>query len=428
MQSARQEMRRRLSSNIGWVTLWGFLSRAFPVAAMFVAARILGAHEFGRLAAVLATVTTIEALVTSGLHVTAIRHLAATRSRPEEFGQILGSVLRLAMLATGAASITALLAPEIISTALTGTLSLANEIRLSALWIFLSCCTTVFLGIFLALERPRILFRIGATQGVVAMTLIPLLASYFGVPGSIAGWTAVNFVGVLAYLWLLPGELPSGVTLWRSIRGPSNRSFFWSSVVPGSVNGFAWTAGQWVALAIVLRSDAGPASVGAFAAAQQILSAAVFVPMMVGVAISPILSERLGAGSAVESANLFWKSFFWISVCAMPIGAVVIAGSPWIAEAYGTTFVPLTAVFAIGGATIIVTAPQGVLTQYFFALERNWLLALTGILGGLVNAVAAFFLASRTPDLAAAAALLIAQSVKGGLGLCILAWLRRGRS
>ena len=71
-------------------------------------------------------------------------------------------------------------------------------------------------------------------------------------------------------------------------------------------------------------------------------------------------------------AHLALRSARTILLCIVPIVALLVLLSPWVARLYGPEFADGSAVFAVVSVAAAIMAPYGALTNYVIARQRMW--------------------------------------------------------
>jgi O-antigen/teichoic acid export membrane protein len=179
---------------------------------------------------------------------------------------------------------------------------------------------------------------------------------------------------------------------------------------------------------MLVNTQGGLAQVGIFNAANQWFGLVIFIPGLLGQALIPMMSERLGRGDAGTSRRMLKMSTALNGITSVLIIAVVWEFGPLIARLYGRGFEATPAVLNIAlitGGLLAVLASVG---HVIVASGRMWM-GFVMNLGWAICFIGATRLLVYRGALGLAEARLVAYVIHG-VWTGLFAWrlLREGRA
>ena len=417
----------RLRAAIFWGGFATIVGRGLPLLSMMIAARQLGASEFGKLALLVSSCLAFEVFVSAGLSVTSTKLVADfARTNVNRAGQVIDFVSIVSLVAALAiASLIVLLAPFLANNVMANP-GLEEQVRWSALLVCLLAFSVVQQGVLLGMEA----FKSQATIEVVGGFTILLLVSWgtaeFGVNGGLGGLIGGHFVRCSVQFAAISRELSlRGIPrYWRFPK--SEASIFWMFSVPSMANSFLWGPVTWFAITIVVRQPNGAAEVGLFSAANQWFSLLLFLPTILNQTIFPIMTERFNAGEEKAAWKVFSAKSMVILLVMLPLTGLVAASAEWIMGRYGAEYEGAGFVLVLVAISALVAAPQGPMGNVLLSHSKPWQWFNTGLVwaGVLLSTV---FIGREYGALALASGFLIAYGVRGILAvLCVVRiWNKR---
>lgn len=152
----------------------------------------------------------------------------------------------------------------------------------------------------------------------------------------------------------------------------------WRFSFPAVLGGILVTPVNWACTAMLVNQPNGYGENGIYSAASQWFMAIMMLPLILGQAVLPILSEQLGMDQWHRSGRILRLS---MTVNALAVCPAVIVGclvSPLIMGFYGAAFAGgwpvLVAVLLTAGLVAAVQIPMG---QFIYASGRMWTGCLT---------------------------------------------------
>jgi O-antigen/teichoic acid export membrane protein len=421
---------RRLAGGIFWTTLSGLFGRVLSLVVGVVLARVFGTADYGAYGMIQGTVGMFGTLSGLGLGLTATKYVAEYRqSRPEDASQVVALTSSVALVSGVLFSIVLALGAGVLAVRVLGAPALEGPLRVSALLLFLSNVSGAQTGVLSGFESFRRLAYVSVEGG--AVSAIALLAGgiCFGVRGAVWGLVVGQFaICVFAHLAIVRVAREHGVRLrlWGSWGGSSH--LLWRFSVPATLAGLMVTPVSWACSAMLVNTQGGLAQVGIFNAANQWFGLVIFIPGLLGQALIPMMSERLGRGDAGTSRRMLKMSTALNGITSVLIIAVVWEFGPLIARLYGRGFEATPAVLNIAlitGGLLAVLASVG---HVIVASGRMWM-GFVMNLGWAICFIGATRLLVYRGALGLAEARLVAYVIHG-VWTGLFAWrlLREGRA
>jgi O-antigen/teichoic acid export membrane protein len=363
----------QLISAMFWNGLSGIFGRGFPVLGMLIAARILGRELFGELGIVYQTAMTLEVFAVAGLGTTATTFVAHwLHTEPERVGRIMLMCYGFTALIGCLFAAGFMLGADWIAGTVFSAPALADELRLGGLLAFLYALAAVQNGMLIGFKAFRDMALASLLGGIASATLLVAGAYGIGVGGALYGLgIALALRAMLNYLLIRRAMRHHGLRMrfdWPRTELP----LLWRFSLPSVLTMALWTLATWSASVLLVRQPGGMAEMGLLAAANQWFSALMFVPLVLTQVLLPTYAERLASERPLEAGALALRSAFTILLCILPIAALMMLFSPWIARLYGPEFADGGSVFAISFLAAAVMAPYGALTNYLVARQRMW--------------------------------------------------------
>jgi len=330
---------RRLAANGTWAALEALGSRGLLLVAMMLAARMLGAKDFGALAAVQGTVTLIAAIVTEGLRFTAATQIArAAHAETQARSRIVTLVVWTATAAAILMAGTMLASAPLLAKHVFAAPALTDELRIASLVLLLEALSGLQQGILSGFQSFKALAIAGIARGIVLLPLVAWGAEVAGAPGILWAIAAAAFVGLIlrgvSIARLLKRENVS-MTLRPSA---AEYSMLWKVTLPGSLMTILWVPVNWLGMVMLVRTPNGYVEMGVLGAANQWLSVLLFLPNVLSSVTLPLFSEKHATEteSALRSAARFAMRTSLLTT--VPPALLIALASPWIMSFYGPDF------------------------------------------------------------------------------------------
>lgn len=391
-----RQLKGQLFSAMFWNGVSAVFARGFPVLGMLIAARILGREAFGELGIVYQTIMTLEVFAIAGLGTTATTFVASwLQAEPERVPRIMVLCYGFTALTGSLFAIGFTVGADWIAAAVLAAPALADELRLGGLLALLYALVAVQSGMLIGFKAFRDMAIANFLGGVVTATLLATGAYKAGVAGALYGLgIALALRALLNYLLIRRAMRRHGLHMRLSLPR-AELPLLWRFSLPSVLTMALWTLATWSASVLLVRQPDGMAEMGLLAAANQWFSALMFVPGVLTQVLLPTYAERLAGARPIEAGNLALRSALIILLCIVPIVALLIAFSPWIARLYGPEFAAGDVVFAIAFLAAGVMAPYGALTNYLVARQRMWTRLAISLLWTVVLLAGAAILVER---------------------------------
>lgn len=407
----RSEPIARLRRTAGWSVGGAMAGRVAALVSAVLLARILGPAHYGEYVLVLATITSVASVSTSGLGTAASKYLAdfhggAALHRDTGITIVGASAAGYAVLSC---ALLALAAPSLAQHHFHHS-AMTAPLMLGALALAFAIVQGVAQGALNGLERFRINALFSSGGAIALACTLPMCAWLGGVMGGLVAWTAVT--GVCACYGV---QLLCKGTDWRGVlrAGPlrSEARRFSAVSMPLVLSAVVMAPVNWLALSLLARTPAGFAQVGQFNAAYQWYMGLIFIPAVIAGTVLPALSRMRASGDGKGFASLTRHSIATNALVACASSSLVWLVAGPLMGLYGPAYhaaVPLlrwlTAAAAANGLNVAIG-------QIMTASNRLWFGLLVNLLWSLIYLGWAVWQVPRVGALGLAQGLVIAYVV-----------------
>jgi O-antigen/teichoic acid export membrane protein len=375
----------RLLRGTFWSVSGTVIARGFGLGAAVVAARMVGKVEYGELGIIQSTVGMLGTLAGFGMSTTTSKFVAELREKDrDKAGRIIAlSSLTSWFISLSLAALLIYFAPWLCERTLAAP-QLTEYVRISAPLLVLSGINGAQLGVLLGFEGFKSIARVSAVTGLINFVLVVTGALTFGLPGILWGMVLAQGCGCLLNLRALRQQAKLFGVKISFASCLSELPILWRFSVPAVLTEVMISAVGWATATMLVRRPNGYAEMGAFNAANQWFNAALWLPMMIGGVVLPMLSERLGADDSHNSVKLLWLSVKINAAIAIPIAVVGCLVSPYIMASYGSGFRsgwPTLDIVLLTAVCLSMEFPVG---QFLSASGRMWLGFVSNVGWGVV--------------------------------------------
>ena len=377
-------LRRRVASGAAWSVLGSGVSQGMALVAAALAARALGAGEYGSLVVAVGTCSLLAEVAGAGLAVAATRHVAEARAAdPDRAGRLAGGAVSLAAAAgLLLAALQFVLAPWVAGSLLAAP-ELAPLLRAGAPLTLAASVCAAQAGALSGLEAFRGLAGAAAVRGVVTLVAVVPGALLAGAPGALAGSVVAAVACALAQHHALRSEAASrSIGLAFAPRAADLRELAHVGV-PAVAASLALTFATWASTALLARSSLAEA--GVLGVARQWQAVVLFLASAVSGLGLPLVASALPARDLLGLRRALGASFAASTGLALLVAIPVAALAPWLLAASGPAFAERGSVLVLCcGAAVLLAANMSV-GQAIWALGAHRAgVALAVLRGGLL--------------------------------------------
>lgn len=312
-----------------------------------ICARVLGRHIYGELGMVLSTAAMFTAVGSSGLGITAAKHVAEHRSTDKRrVGEVVGiSLIISAGFGIVCACIQALLAPVLAYHTLKAP-ALAIQLEVAALIVMFSSLNTAQIGVLQGFEAFREIVRLNLARAAVTLVLVAVGTLSKGLSGAVYGYAVASSIVAVLQQWAISRTCRvNQITIRYSCPRQELISLLKFSIAV-LVSATALVPANWWAMA-QLATRAGYGQVGLFTAMYQWQSAIIFIAMAIGASSLPVLTSVLADGNMGEYRRQIRRVFMLTSVSAAMVALPIALMSGIIVRLYGKDFRAATSTLVV---------------------------------------------------------------------------------
>lgn len=369
----KSDINKRIATGAFWSLSGTLLSKGLLLLSSVIIARMLGAEQYGEIGIIRSTVDMFSAFAAMGISLTAAKYISEYRkTRSREISNIIQLSNFVAFFSGLIFAILILLFSDVIALQIKAP-HLVNEIRLSALMIFLNAVNSAQNGILVGFEDFKSIARANLWSGVISFFLQIIAAYLWGVMGAIVGFCS-NFI----ILWVVcrfsikkhKAELESFGPK-EKVSVLSNISILWKFSIPSVLAGIMLGPVAWVCNMMLVRQENGYVEMALFDVANQWRIMIGYIPGILSQMTLPMLSSLIQDKSSY--LEVFNKNLKLNLIISTAVFIIVLLFSVLITRMYGDMSDGLWLPLIIMGSTALFGALCTVTGQAIASLNKMWL-------------------------------------------------------
>lgn len=350
-----------IAKRIARGAFWSFTGTAggkfFILVAGILCARVLGKEGYGQLGIVRSTVSLFVSLGSAGMGVTAAKFVAQYKNINKEEAAKIASITRLfACFAGMVAAIAILVFAETLAAHALHTPSLAREIRVGALLIFITILNGAQNGILSGVEDFKAIARNTFVASAVEGLLMVAGAKAFGVFGAVLGY-GLGYVVlyVCNRLSIVHDFKAYGIRPRLMNVRPGDLRVLYKFSLPSALSGTLVMPAYWVVRMLLVRYN-GFGELGIYEAADQWRMIILFVPAALSQIVLPILSNVQEEGSSQTFWKIIWFNIGLNAVITLGLSLLVLLCGNWLMGLNGKEFTGSSTVVCLAFSTVFSSA------------------------------------------------------------------------
>jgi len=390
-------LRRRVALGATWSVLGSGLSQGLALVAASLAARALGAGDYGSLVVVVGTCAVLAEVAGAGLAVAATRHVAELRdAAPDRAGRLAGGAVGLAAAAgLLLATFQILLAPWVAGSLLSAP-HLAPLLRAAAPLTLAAAVCAAQAGALSGLEAYRGLALAGAARGIALLAAVLPGAILGGAPGALAGFVFASAVCAVVQHRALRGEAARRSIPLRFLPRAGDLRGLAGVGVPAVAASLVLTFATWASTALLARTSLAEA--GVLGVARQWQGVVLFLASAVSGLGLPLVASALPSRDVRALRRALGASFAASTGLALLAAAPVALLAGRLLSASGPAFADRGAVLVLGCAAAVLLAANMAVGQAIWALGAHRAGVLLALLRGGLLVLLSAALAPRGAD------------------------------
>ena len=349
-------LRDRFRAAIGWNLISTAFLQGSVLLGNIVVARLLGPEPFGAYNIVLSTLLTVSGLAQFSTGFTATRYVAQYRSTDKDkAARILRFLSRLSILTGLLGMAFTLVASKWVAINIFGRSSLADDLMLSAAYVFFSVMAGYLTGAIAGLEGYRSLAWVSPIQGVLHIGLCGAGAWMGGATGALIGLTLSSMSRWTLLSWVLRKECSRQQIPLHGIAEGAERHVLTRFVAPATLAGLSSMPALWISNVFLVQQDDGYKQLGLYGAAFTLRSLVVIFPAIINNVASSLLNYELGTANQSRYRRLFRANILVTGlITASGIAFLVVFGH-WLLGLFGAGF---TAGYPVLLVLLVSTLPE----------------------------------------------------------------------
>lgn len=395
-------LRRRVASGATWSVVGSGLSQGLSLGAATLAARALGAGDYGSLVVVLGTCTVLAEVAGGGLAVAATRHVAELRDTArDQAGRLAGGAVGLAAaLGLLLAAIQLVLAPWVAGSLLAAP-HLAPLLRVAAPLTLSAAVCAAQAGALGGLEAFRGLAFAGGVRGIATVAAVVPGAILGGATGAVAGYLVAGIACAVAqHRALRDAAARRSIPLRYAPRAEDLRGLA-DVGVPAVAASLALTFATWASTALLARASLVEA--GVLGVARQWQAVVLFLASAVSGLGLPLVASALPSRDHRALRHALGASFAASTGLALLVALPVGLLAPRLLAASGPAFAGRGEVLVLCCAAAVLLAANMAVGQAIWALGAHRAGVLLACFRGATLVLLTWALVSRGADGAALA-------------------------
>jgi O-antigen/teichoic acid export membrane protein len=371
----RRPIAQRLARGAFWTLAGSLAVRALSIPVSVMLARYMGPSHYGELGIIYSSIDLFTIFAGFGLGLTAIKHTAEYRQKdPDRAGRILALSTATAVLTGGLfAVLLYVLAPWLARHTLAAP-HLTSSLRVASLLLFFTAINGAQSGALYGFEAFKVSARIQAITGLANIPL--MVGGYFagGVNGVLWGVVGTRFLDYMLRAGALRAEACRNQIRISYSHCSQELGVLWSFSLPAVLAGAMVGPVTWLCNTMLVRQPNGYREMGIYNIASTWYGALLFLPVALGSALLPLLSERLGQNDRRSSAKVLSMMLCLNGAIAVPAAVAITLASPYIMRWYGPAYnhaAPVLAVVSFTAAFCAIHTPAGSVLD---ASGRMWIL------------------------------------------------------
>jgi O-antigen/teichoic acid export membrane protein len=366
--------RIRLAQGAFWGGIAAFVSRIFLLATSFFLARFLGQSGFGEYGMVISSAGMISSFAGLGFGLTITKYISELKLKdPERSGRIVALSTVITLISSIIYALAFVSFSPFIAERFLAAPQLSLMLQISSITAAMGVINGVQSSLLTGLEAFRINSFLTLATSLIQSGLVVLFAWKGGLKGAVVAMAASMTISVVITSLIARRE-----RLGYNIRVKIKDAFSeWKVIINFSLPSFLTLLiigpAYWICNTFLANQSGGYSELGIFNAAIQWQTAVAFLPGLLGTAMIPVLSDKVGNNEFISSLKVVKQMMKVISIYTIPVAIILFSSGHYILEIYGVGFKKgyMAFVFVIStGVLAAITAP---VTQYVVAKGDMWM-------------------------------------------------------
>jgi O-antigen/teichoic acid export membrane protein len=370
----------RLARGVFWSLVGAVISRALGVLSSIIVARLVGIAAFGEFTMIQSTVGLFGTVAGLGLGITATKYVAELReSHPVRCGRIIGLILMVATaggLVAGAALL--LFAPWLAAKTLAAP-HLAPLLQVGSALVLFNALQGVYSGALAGFEAFKRVAQVNWMGAVLGAPLLVIGAYADGLRGAV--WGSVLQLAVacaIGHIALSRESANLGVKL-SYMRDSGDREILWRFGLPAFLSSILVGPVGWTCNILLANQNDGYVQVALLSAANQLRNIVLFLPVVLGSVLLPMLANLHAAGRRGEFIRLLKRQLLFTAGLCLAFVLPMALFSRTLMSCYGPGFGNGVVVLVLTLIMTVINAATHLLSKSMQSANRPWLdLAFSG--------------------------------------------------
>lgn len=367
-----------------WGTFGGTITRVFTIIFSFLLARVLGSEALGEYGMINSTSTSISSIAGLGLGATISRYSATLKvSNPKRLGNIIGLTFAIGWVSAIIYGILYFALSTWIASSMLNAPHLSNLMKISAFSFMFGLVNSIQNSSLMGLEAFKITSIISTITTIVQTFLILVFSYFYGLNGAIICGSITSIgIFVVFYIYSRKEYKKRGIVV-SFVNLKSEIKVIWGYCLPAFLSSLVTGPVIWFTNTMLIKEPNGFSQLGIFNVASQWDNVVRFLPMYIGSAAIPVMTDITMNDSFKSGFTLTIKLMKTIFLISLPIAIIVSLFSTIIIKGYGDTFAggENTIVITVFTTVLILTSNQ--VGSYISATGKMWVGLILNIIWGI---------------------------------------------
>ena len=362
------------------------VNKGLTLLSSIYAARILGKERFGEFGIIQNSVASFGLAAGLGFGLAATKYVAEFRATdPARVARILALSQRItyvtSIITTGLVFVFA----DNIAGNMMAAPSLAPEVRIASVMLFLAAINGVQNGALSGFEAFRDLARISLITGVAGFVLTIGGVWFAGLPGAVWATVASTAVAWALCKYAIREQIEIHKIPQRPVHPMAEWAPLWRFTLPAVLSGLSVVPVNWACNLILVNQPNGYAEMGLLNAAIQWRNIILFIPSVLISVSLPMLTNLGSVGEFGKQRKVLLTNIALAAFIGFSAAALVSLAGKYVMASYGPGFADGRSVLVLQVFAAAIAAVVGIMGQFLISCGALWSMIYLQIVWALIN-------------------------------------------
>ncbi len=392
LKDIKKVVLRKLNSDVSsrifkgtiWGALGGLFVRIFTIVFSFLLARVLGSVKLGEYGMINTTTSTITGLAGLGLGATVNRFSAALiLTDRQRLGRIIGLTFVIGWISSIAYGVIYYFLADWIAAALLDTPHLGELMKISSLTFVFGLINSIQMSSLSGLEAFKTTSILTSITTILQTLFVLVCAYLFSIRGAIiSGSISALIVFIIFYIYSRKEYLKRGIVVsYKNLQ--SELGVVWNYSLPAFLSSLIVGPVIWITNTLLIKQPNGFHELGVVNVALQWESAVKFLPLYIGTAAIPVMTDITLNRNYRDGFILTMKLMKTVFIITFPIAIAIAMLAPNIIKGYGDSFKGGEYVIVVTAFTAVLVMTSNQLGSFISATGKMWLGLVLNLIWGM---------------------------------------------